>query len=179
MIGTNILMPIHSAHSHRASKDTEEDPTRAVATRSCHCVRNMALLAGNTLTPLSGSPFLLPVLQWARSCSRTRPFAFTSLARTIRDLNCRMQRAERRLVRQEDWPVAVVEHKSNCSSLTEGIISQYNVHKRNLHHDFEFLPSAPSLCKCNTESITMCGTNPVILVLVLQHLDLQGPPSDP
>ena len=26
-IGTNILMPIHSTHSHRASEDTEEDPT--------------------------------------------------------------------------------------------------------------------------------------------------------
>jgi hypothetical protein len=50
-IVTIILMPIHSTHSHRASEDTEEDPTRAVATRSCHCVRNMALLAGNTLTP--------------------------------------------------------------------------------------------------------------------------------
>jgi hypothetical protein len=117
-IGTNILIPIHSTHSHRASEDIEEDPTRAVAARSCHCVRDMALLTGNTLTPLLGSPFLRPVLLWARSCSRTRPFAFTSLARTIRDLNCRMQRAERRLVRQEDWPVAVVEHKSNCSSLT-------------------------------------------------------------
>jgi hypothetical protein len=83
-------------------------------------------------------------------------------------------------VRPGDWPAAVVEHvKLFFADGGGGIISQYNVHKRNLHHDFEFLPSAPSLCKCNTESITMCGTNPFILVLVLQHLDLQGPPSDP
>src|SRR5271163_3588611 len=94
-IRTNILIPIHSTHSHGASEDTEEDPTRAVDTRSCHCVRDMALLSDNTLTPLPGSPFLRPVLLWARSCSRTRPSAFTSLARTIRDLNCRMQRTER------------------------------------------------------------------------------------
>jgi hypothetical protein len=119
---TNILMPIHSTHSHRASEDTEEDPTRAVATRGCHCVRDMAPLSDNTLTPLPGSPFLRPVLLWARSCSRTRPFAFTNLARTIRDLNRRMQRAERRLVRQENWPEAVVEHVK-LSFADGGIIS--------------------------------------------------------
>jgi hypothetical protein len=151
-------MPIHSTHSHRASEDIEEDPTRAIATRSCHCVRDMAILSDNTLTSLPGSPFLQPVLLWARSCSRTKPFAFTSLARTIRDLNCRMQRAERRLVKQKNWPEAMVEHVK-LSFADGGIISQYSVHKRNLHHDLEFLPFAPSLCKCNTELVTMRGTN--------------------
>jgi hypothetical protein len=111
-------MPIHSTHSHRASEDIEEDPTRAIATRSCHCVRDMALLSDNTLTPLLGSPFLRPVLLWARSCSRTRPFAFTSLARTIRDLNCRMQRVEKRLVKQKKNGPKQWYNTSNCPSLT-------------------------------------------------------------